>query len=473
MLVWYVRYDGRWSGGCAWWTNPNQTLSNRLIKHKKGTTRHKFSSSSFNLSTLLRCCNQTYHFFLTTADMTTLDDCPAAPLLWINGILDTVCCAINFPMWQSSLSSVLKNSFLSHPMHTPLSQTFPTLTSYSDVLSDDNGVNIFSSVYKYAFESPTTALGVLTTKDSMITLCILVLTLRQMKAVACPAFCRLGRRLGRSTHGVEWERKNEEKIMKFGEYVFRLLFHSVISVVGLWCFWGQPWWDDTKTYWVGYPSHAIETSMIWYYLIQGAYNIDAMSSLIELSFIFKLQNPFSSKTKTIQSPISVTWNPDCRGDFREMAIHHGLTNVLVIGSSHFRLTRHGSMVFMIHDISDVPVDLSKLANFMKWKITTIICFVSMVITWAITRLGILPFVLYRSTLFETHMMTQGANPVDVEFFIMWRPFFFAVYGGIILLHVYWFNLFIKIGYALVVKKELHDYSEHKQGEDQSDLKKKN
>lgn len=439
-----------------WWTNPNRF-------------RHLFKFTLLHATT--------YNSFLTTADMTNLEDCPAAPLLWINGILNAACCVFNFPTWQSSLPSGLKNSFLSHPAHTPLSRTFPTLTSYPDVLSENNGVNSFSSLFKFAFESPTTSLGVLTTRDAMITLCILVLILRQIKAVVCPAFCRLGRKLGRSTHGVEWERNNEEKIMKFGEYVFRLLFHSVISVYGLWSFWGQPWWDEaqggTKSLWVGYPSQSISTSMIWYYLIQGAYNVDAMYSLIELSFIFKLQNPFSSKNKKIQSPISVTWNPDCRGDFCEMAIHHAITNVLVIGSSHFRLTRPGSMVFMVHDISDVPVDMSKLANFMKWKITTIICFLSMVVTWAITRLGILPFVIYKSVLFESHAITQGANAVDAEFYIMWRPFFFSLFGAIILLHIFWFNLFIKMGYALVVKKELHDYSEHKQGEDQSDLKKKN
>lgn len=204
-------------------------------------------------------------------------------------------------------------------------------------------------------------------------------------------------------------------------------------------------------------------------MIQSAYNVDAILSLIQLSFVFKIQSPFASKNKTFQSPISVAWSPTCRGDFREMAIHHVITNFLVIGSSSFHLTRPGSMVFLVHDISDVPIDLSKLANFMKWKVTTIICFVTMVIVWAITRLGILPFVIFKSVLTETHLATEpylNVPGIDPRLYYMVRPPFFALFIGIIALHVFWFYMFLQIGYNLVFKNEIHDLSEHKNGEAQ-------
>jgi hypothetical protein len=402
------------------------------------------------------------------------EDCPAGLFLCINVLLDTVCGLINFPTWRDSLPSSLEKTFLSHPPQLPLSEQFNKLPTYSDILSKNNDGNSLSNLYKYAFQTPTTALGSVSTQDAMVTLLILVLMLRRIKALVCPIFCGLGRKFGRSTHGPEWEKNNEEKILKFGEYVFRLLFHSFVSVYGLWAFWGQPWWDDaqggTKNLWEGFPNQPIASSMIWYYLIQSAYNIEAMVSLLELSFIIKVQKPFG-KSKAIQSPLSIQWNPNCRGDFREMAIHHVITNLLVIGSSHFRLNRCGSMVFMVHDISDVPVDMSKLANFMKWKVTTVICFVTMVITWAILRLGILPFFIYKSVLLESHTISNGTDGVSVEFFYTWRPFFFSLFAGIIMLHVFWFQVLIKIGYALTVKKELHDYSEHKNGEDQKAFKK--
>jgi len=346
----------------------------------------------------------------------------------------------------------------------PLSDQLPKLPSYADFLVENNYENNLYTLVSYA-KMPSTALGVLTTKDSFVTLFMLVLILRQVKSFACPIFCQIGRKLGRSTHGAEWERNNEEKIQKFGEYVFRLFYHSFVSGFGLSYFWNKPWWNDnqggTRTLWEEYPYQPISNGMIWYYLIQSAYNLDAVASLIQLSFVVKLGNPFVSKGKGPHRLISIEWSPTCRGDFREMAIHHVITNLLVIGSSHFRLTRIGSMVFLVHDISDVPVDLSKLANFMKWKVTTIFCFVSMVITWAVTRLGILPFVIFKSVITESHLTTMG---LDVKSYYMWRPFFYVLFSGIIALHIFWFHLFLKIGYALAFKKELHDYTEHKNGE---------
>jgi len=360
----------------------------------------------------------------------------------------------------------LGETLLSHEIPDGfISANYPKLPSYADFLSEHKYENNLSNLSKYAFETPSTALGDMTSTDALVTLFILVLILRQIKNVLCPFFSSIGRNLARSTHGAEWESKNEEKIIKFGEYLFRLLYHSAVSVFGLWYFLGKPWYakGGQTDLWLGYPSHPIETGTTWYYLVQSAYNVDAMASLIQLSFVFKLQNPFSSKTKTIQSPLYIGWSPTCRGDFNEMAIHHVITNLLVIGSSAFRLTRAGSMVFMVHDISDVPVDMSKLANFMKWKIPTIICFVTMVIVWAITRLGILPFVIFKSVLLEDYLTVPG---IDVRAYYMIRVHFYVLFVFIISLHVFWFQILIKIGYNLVVKKEIHDLSEHKNGEEQ-------
>ena len=362
----------------------------------------------------------------------------------------------------------LGKSYLSHelPSDNFFSQ-YPVLQTYATFREENNyGINP-SSLYQYAFETPNTALGDLTTRDSMVMLFVLIMMLKQVKAVVCPIFCSWGSKIGRSTHGAGWEVENEEKVVKFGEYVFRFMFHSIASIAGLYFSWDKPWWDQEKGgtihFYLDYPNHIIGIGSIWYYLMQGAYNVDAMASLIQLSFVVKVQNPFGSQTKTIQSPIVIGWSPTCRGDFNEMFVHHVLTNLLLMGSSAIRLSRGGTMVFLIHDISDVPVDMSKLANFMKWKVTTIACFVTMMIVWAITRLGLLPFVFCRSMLYESHYAVPG---IDVRYYYMIRPVFYGITFGIVGLHIFWFFLFLKIGYFLVFKKELHDLSEHKGGEKQ-------
>ena len=347
---------------------------------------------------------------------------------------------------------------------------FRPMVTYGDYVTE-NSLDYYSSsaLYSYAFETDSTSLGLLTTPTSIFVLFVLVMLLRTIKSILLPYFSSIGRRAGRHTHGKEWEQHNEVRILKFGEYVFRLLYHFIISVYGIYAFSSKMWWDErrggTSNLFLGFPFHPIEPDMAWYYLIQSAYNLEAFISLFELSVDVKFATPSS---KTWYLPITISWSPDVRGDFREMGIHHIVTNMLVLGSSFFRLTRVGSMVFMVHDISDVPVDLSKLANFLKWKAATAACFAAMVLLWLIFRLGMLPFVILRSAINEGHLILEtGEAPVDC--FVVYRSFFILLLISIVMLHAAWFSMFIRMGYILIFKGEAHDLSEHKKGEDQAVL----
>ena len=51
-------------------------------------------------------------------------------------------------------------------------------------------------------------------------------------------------------------------------------------------------------------------------------------------------------------------------------------------------------------------------------------------------------------------------------YVTYRHIFFVSMGLLILLHLAWFTMFLKMGYVLVRKGETHDLSEHKSGEDQ-------
>lgn len=114
-------------------------------------------------------------------------------------------------------------------------------------------------------------------------------------------------------------------------------------------------------------------------------------------------------------------------------------------------------------IADVPVDLSKLANFLKWKITTIVCFGTMALTWLYTRLYILPIKIYWTTLTQSHFVLESGT-VEVLLYVCYRHFFYIFLGLLILLHAAWFLMFLRMFHTLIVKRECHDYSEHKQGE---------
>lgn len=272
----------------------------------------------------------------------------SSPCLILTCFLNAVCKFLNIPQWQELLPFGLGNphskmGFLSYDIPAPMSDIyFPNLPTYADFVADQgNNVSAWSLSTMMQFAKlPSTSLSDVTSSDSLLVLFLLVFFLRQLKAYLIPFFCSLGRRAGRNSHGTDWEKENEERILKFGEYVFRLLYHSAVSTYGFYYFWDKPWWDPErggiKLVFEGHPVHPVETGMVWYYLFQCAYNVDAMIALLELSFLFRLQNPFNASAGNLQSPIQITWNPNCRGDFQEMFAHHIITNCLIFGSSYSR-----------------------------------------------------------------------------------------------------------------------------------------
>lgn len=405
---------------------------------------------------------------------------PPTPVIWTYNAIDTICGLLGVAgQWRSILPSrfTAPGAWLSEEYRLDsITALLPKLTTYPEFLEQTGSSHSLRSLAKFAFETPSTTLADVTTPGAMLTLLALVLILRQIKAFLLPLFSSFGRKAARHTHGPDWEKTNEIRIVKFGEYVFRLFFHSLISIAGVYFFWDKEWWakGGTKTLFLGYPNQEIDPGMIWYYLIQCAYNLDAMISLLEMSLEIRYtptSNSSSSGTKTTTLrnafPISIGWSSKVRGDFREMFIHHVVTNLLVAGSSFFRFTRVGSMVFLVHDLSDVPVDLSKLANFLKWKVTTVACFASMVLVWCMTRLGLLPFVIFKSILYESWLVCQ-MGIVDPVYYKHYQPIFVFLIGLLILLHLAWFTMFIQMGWVLVSKGEAHDLSEHKKGEAQPD-----
>jgi len=398
-----------------------------------------------------------------------LDDYPPGSLLLLISILESFFSLFKLPQWREYMPFGLGETWLSHETPEPLSKIFPNLLTYSDFLSQTGSKVGPSSLYTFAFETDTTSLGVMTSMDALVTLTLLVLILRKMKRVANPFFSSIGTNFARRTHGDDWVQANDEKIVKFGEYVFRLIYHSALAIYGVLYFKDKPWWHKdqggTSLVFLDYPNHTIETGMIWYYLVQSAYNVDAFISLLELSVDVKLQGLVNKNTKKFQGPLQFSWSKTARGDFSEMMVHHVITNCLVIGSSHCRFTKIGSMVFMMHDISDVPVDMSKLANFMKWKLATTVCFATLLIVWIITRLLIFPFVIIRSTFYESHLICIHGL-VDVRHHLMYVGLFKLLLCAIASLHIWWFFIMGQICVKLVVKGEHHDLSEKKHGESQ-------
>jgi TLC domain len=386
------------------------------------------------------------------ADTIDWQSYPPDYVLWTTRIIDSVCQPL-CSNWRETLRLSPDSQWSIRV--PPLNPQLPHLQSYTEFVQQSTEKVRLSSLYRYA-TTPTTALAVSSTPDAIVAVLCLVLCLRCIKSVCLPYFKAWGRSAAQTTHGSAWLDHNPERIDKFGEYVFRLLFHTSISIYGLYCFAGASWWKDTRELFYEYPYQPVQVTEIWYYLFQSAYNVDALVSIFELSFVVRLKHGIPR----------IQWSPTVRGDFREMLAHHIITNMLVLGSSHCRLTRVGNLVCLIHDVSDIPVDLSKLANFLKYKYTTLSCFLLMMVTWAYTRLYLLPACLWRACLYESHYLCS-AGMLNPTTYLTFRKVFQILLFLLLVLHTVWFGMFLRILWTFVRKQECHDLSEHKQGEVQS------
>ena len=412
------------------------------------------------------------------ASLPDLSPYPPAPVLWLTHSVDTICTVLRVcTNWRDTLGITPDHPHLSylHAKVPSLSASLPPLLTFDEFrsLPEQHGVPWWSAAWHYVAHTPSTALGDLSTPTALTALIALVLILRTCKAVLLPLFCRLGRMAASRTHGSKWIQRHPERIAKFGEYVFRLLYHTSISILGMRWFWKEPWWQFHTTsvesqqaatlhLFSGFPYHPVTPQMSFYYLLQAAYNLDALVSLLELSLVWESSHNGGRRRHFPFGWGQLQWSSNVRGDFVEMLLHHVITNLLVIGSSKCRLTRIGSMVFLLHDLSDVPVDLSKLFNFVKYQALTVTCFCMMVGVWCWTRLYWLPMVVYRAVLTQSHYVTQHGLPPLL--YLVYRHPFYVLVGFLIVLHVIWFGMFLQIFYSIIVKRKVQDLSEHKQGE---------
>ena len=115
-------------------------------------------------------------------------------------------------------------------------------------------------------------------------------------------------------------------------------------------------------------------------------------------------------------------------DYMEMLFHH-LTTLYLYGYSYLTNTYIGGVIAMLHDISDILVSLTRIFAESEYKKTTAITFTITLISWAYSRLYVLPFIIY--VIWEVPVFS--ASPYLKPIFI----FLLLCLQG---LHIYWFIL---------------------------------
>jgi hypothetical protein len=122
----------------------------------------------------------------------------------------------------------------------------------------------------------------------------------------------------------------------------------------------------------------------------------------------------------------------------------------------------GLLVLYVHDVSDIFVDLLKMSNYLKvegkkgWFITEI-AYAMCVCSWMYYRLYQFPFrAIYASFVEPLKLLTKHPRQSVTVLGLEWLPPDLPLYTEmnallflLLMLHIYWFHLFLMIGYRII------------------------
>jgi hypothetical protein len=133
-----------------------------------------------------------------------------------------------------------------------------------------------------------------------------------------------------------------------------------------------------------------------------------------------------------------------------MLVHHSVTVFLLVSSFSLNYVRMGLLVLLYHDVSDVLPCLTKTTNYLGYKKITLFFYANMCVVWFLARLYYYPRVIFITALALDPWRTSQLICV-------------ACLSVLVVLHAYWFHLFLKMG-AIVLKSKGHtatDLTEHR------------
>jgi len=126
-----------------------------------------------------------------------------------------------------------------------------------------------------------------------------------------------------------------------------------------------------------------------------------------------------------------------RPDFWEMLLHHTVSCSLVFFSYILNYVRVGSLVLMLHGATDIIIYASKAVVDTPLKSLIVIFYFALIVAYAWFRIYVFPMYIMRSAWIES-LQEAGSTLVG------WGYMNFAL-CVLLLLHMYWFGLIVKMG----------------------------
>ena len=207
---------------------------------------------------------------------------------------------------------------------------------------------------------------------------------------------------------------------KFTECLWQLLYYSIAFVYGFYVLHDKIWIYDLRELWSGYPYTKLYNDLWIYYMMStGFYWAGVITHCAETR----------------------------RKDFYQMLVHHLVTLALLAFSFTCNFTRIGALVLFVHDIADIPLHLTKLCVYAKFKSLTDVVFIIFTVCWIATRCIYYPWYLVH------HAVTYPTTviPFHPVYYI-----FVTLLTSLAVLHYYWTYFIMRMVVNTILKGDTSD-----------------
>lgn len=226
----------------------------------------------------------------------------------------------------------------------------------------------------------------------------------------------------------EKPKDHARKMVQFREQTFKFLYHGFCAFITIYLFSQEIWWKNPLA-----TMNTLTTDILFsnthklYYMFQTGFHLH--------SLIYHY----------------IERRSHVRDDDFQMQVHHFATMWLLIGSFHASHLRIGTLVLFVHDASDVPTALAKMANYTKFSdVVLAVLLTNLIFWWSYLRLYRFPVDVILV------IMRQYGYPNDDLFVDT------LTLGLLILqvLHWIWFVQILNIPLAIALGQEEYDTTEH-------------
>jgi ceramide synthetase len=216
------------------------------------------------------------------------------------------------------------------------------------------------------------------------------------------------------------KRWNVKEANKFSESCWKTLYYISSTSAGLAFVATCDFFPETANAWRNWPNMPMSPALRFFELYQLGFYWHSLYA----HFVYEVK----------------------RSDYWPLLLHHIATIMLIQFSYQLNFHRIGLLIVVAHDINDIFLETGKIFVYLQKERITNIIFVFLLISWVTTRLGIYPFILMYSAIFESITLI----PYDIA--PVWAPLnVFLLF--LLVLHIYWFGLMLRMAARVIRGKE--------------------